>query len=203
MSVSITQNADSSRRVEELALKGASDAGECGRAVTETVEAMKQIASRISIIDEIAYQTNLLALNATIEAARAGGHGRGFAVVAAEVRKLAEGSQASARQIIELADKSVKIAERSGTLLRALNPSIDTTARLMKDVATGSGDQSAGVAQIHRAMLSLNQSTQQNAASAEELSSMAEELAAQAEGLHQLMGFFTVAEPRPRPARPA
>jgi methyl-accepting chemotaxis protein len=96
----------------------------------------------------------------------------------------------------------VKIAERSGGLLRELAPSIDTTARLVKDVSVASGEQSSGVAQIHRAMLSLNQSTQQNAASAEELSSMAEELAAQAEGLHQLMGFFTVAE-SPRPAQRA
>jgi methyl-accepting chemotaxis protein len=194
MSASITQNADSSRRVEQIALKGAADAGECSRAVAETVEAMKQIASRISIIDEIAYQTNLLALNATIEAARAGTHGRGFAVVASEVRKLAENSQASARQIVELAAKSVKIAERSGVLLRELAPSIDTTARLVKDVAAASGEQSAGVGQINQAMLSLNRSTQHNAASAEELSSMAEEMAAQAEGLHQLMGFFRVAE---------
>ena len=192
MSASIAQNADSSRRVEAIALKGAADAGECSRAVAETVEAMKQIASRISIIDEIAYQTNLLALNATIEAARAGDHGRGFAVVASEVRKLAEGSQASARQIIELAAKSVKVAERSGALLRELAPSIDTTARLVKDVAAVSGEQSSGVGQINQAMLSLNQSTQHNAASAEELSSMAEEMAAQAEGLHQLMGFFRV-----------
>jgi methyl-accepting chemotaxis protein len=199
MSASIGQNADSSRRVEELARKGAADATECSRAVGETVEAMKQIASRISIIDEIAYQTNLLALNATIEAARAGEHGRGFAVVASEVRKLAENSQASARQIIELAAKSVRIAERSGVLLRELAPSIDTTARLVKDVAGASGEQSSGVSQINQAMMSLNQSTQQNAASAEELSSMAEELAAQAEGLHQLMGFFQVTGlPQPR-----
>jgi len=201
MSSSIAQNADSSRHVEEIALKGAAAAAECSRAVSETVEAMRQIASRISIIEEIAYQTNLLALNATIEAARAGTHGRGFAVVASEVRKLAEGSQASAKQIVELASKSVKIAERSGVLLSELSPSIGMTSRLVKDVAAASGEQSSGVGQINRAMLSLNQSTQQNASSAEELSSMAEELASQAESLLQLMGFFRVTAPSSGPWR--
>jgi methyl-accepting chemotaxis protein len=201
MSSSITQNADTSRRVEAIALKGAADAAECSRAVSETVEAMRQIASRISIIEEIAYQTNLLALNATIEAARAGTHGRGFAVVASEVRKLAERSQVSAKEIIELTEKSVKIAERSGGLLRELAPSIGMTSQLVKDMAAASGEQSSGVGQINQAMLSLNGLTQQSASSAEELSSMAEELASQAESLLQLMGFFRVTAPSAGPWR--
>ena len=195
MGASISQNADSSRRVEELALQGAATPGSAARRSPRRWRRCTRSASRISVIDEIAYQTNLLALNATIEAARAGTHGQGFAVVASEVRKLAEGSQASARQIVELAARSVKIAERSGGLLRELAPSIHTTASLVKNVASASGQQSSGVGQIHQALLSLNQSTQHSAASAEALSSMAEELTAQAEGLHQLMGFFRVTEP--------
>ncbi|HYH97028.1 methyl-accepting chemotaxis protein [Hyalangium sp.] len=198
MSASIAQNADSSHRVETIAIKGAADAEACSRAVSETVEAMKQIASRISVIEEIAYQTNLLALNATIEAARAGAHGRGFAVVASEVRKLAEGSQVSAKEIVSLASKSVQIAERSGAQLRELVPSIGTTAHLVKDVAAVSKEQSAGVGQVNQAMLSVNQATQRNASAAEELSSMAEELSSQAENLLQLMGFFQVTEPHLR-----
>jgi methyl-accepting chemotaxis protein len=193
MNASITQNADNSRQVEQAAAKGANAAEESGNAVTETVEAMKQIAAKISVIEEIAYQTNLLALNAAIEAARAGDQGRGFAVVAVEVRKLAERSQVAAQEIGGLAEKSVKIAERSGQLLSDLVPSIKKTADLVQDVAAASTEQSSGVTQINRAMAQVDTVTQRNASSAEELSSTAEELAAQSEQLQQLMTFFRVA----------
>jgi len=204
MSASIVKNADNSRRVETIASKGAADAEKSSRAVAGTVEAMKQIASRISVIEEIAYQTNLLALNAAIEAARAGEHGKGFAVVASQVRKLAEGSQSAAKEISTVASDSVKIAEQSGALLQALVPSIDTTSHLVKDVAATSNEQSSGVGQLNRAMVGLNEVSQQNAAAAEELSSTAEEMAAQAESLLQLVGFFQVdtAEGGGRGARP-
>jgi methyl-accepting chemotaxis protein len=180
--------------VETIAAKGAADAEKSSRAVAGTVEAMKQIASRISVIEEIAYQTNLLALNAAIEAARAGDHGKGFAVVASQVRKLAEGSQTAAKQISTVASDSVKIAEQSGALLQALVPSIDTTSHLVKDVAATSNEQSSGVGQLNRAMIGLNEVSQQNAAAAEELSSTAEEMAAQASSLLQLVSFFHLSE---------
>jgi len=192
MSESIVKNADNSRQVEAIAAKGAVDAEKSSRAVAATMEAMKQIASHISIVEEIASQTNLLALNAAIEAARAGEHGRRFAVVASEVRKLAEGSRTAAKQISKVASDSVKIAEQSGQLLQALVPSIDTTSHLMKGVAATSSEQSSGVRQLNKAMLGLNDVTQQNAAAAEELSSTAEEMAAQAEGLLELVRFFRV-----------
>jgi methyl-accepting chemotaxis protein len=192
MSSSIAQNAQGSRRAEDITRQSAADAQECARAVGETVSAMQQIDSRITVIEEIAYQTNLLALNAAIEAARAGDHGRGFAVVAAEVRKLAEGSQASAKQIVSLASSCVKIAEHSGALLQRFVPSIATTSQLVKDVAAASQEQSSTVGQINNAMLGLNQTTQRNASAAEELSSTAEELASQAESLLRLMGFFRI-----------
>jgi methyl-accepting chemotaxis protein len=155
---------------------------------------MAQIASRISVIGEIAYQTNLLALNAAIEAARAGAHGKGFAVVASEVRKLAEGSQGAAKQISTVASDSVRIAENSGQRLRELVPSIGTTADLVKDVAATSKAQALSVSDLNRAMASLNQVTQGNATAAEELSSTAEEMASQAESLLRLMAFFRVEE---------
>ncbi len=192
MNASITQNAENSREMERMAVKGADDVEESGRAVTETVEAMRSIAKKISIIEEIAYQTNLLALNAAIEAARAGEHGKGFAVVATEVRKLAERSQTAANQISELSGSSVTVAERSGVLLQELVPRIRRTVDLVQDVAAASAEQATGVSQINSALAQVDSVTQRNASAAEELSSTAEELSSQAQGIDQLMSHFRV-----------
>ncbi|MBK9019667.1 MAG: MCP four helix bundle domain-containing protein [Sulfuritalea sp.] len=192
MTASITQNTENARVTDNMATKSSSEAEQGGSAVRDTVEAMKSIAGKIGIIDDIAYQTNLLALNAAIEAARAGEHGKGFAVVAAEVRKLAERSQVAAQEIGQLAGSSVKMAEQAGKLLDEMVPSIKKTSDLVQEIAAASQEQSAGVGQINGAMGQLNKATQQNASSSEELAATAEEMGGQAAQLQELMEFFKI-----------
>jgi len=190
MTASITQNTENAKVTDGMATSAAQQAEDGGSAVKETVDAMKQIADKIGIIDDIAYQTNLLALNAAIEAARAGEHGKGFAVVAAEVRKLAERSQVAAQEIGQVAGSSVKLAEKAGNLLDQMVPSIKKTSDLVQEIAAASQEQSQGVGQINGAMGQLNKATQQNASASEELAATAEEMGGQAAQLQELMSFF-------------
>jgi len=190
MSASINQNTENAKVTDGMALQAAKQAVQGGEAVTQTVTAMKQIAGKIGIIDDIAYQTNLLALNAAIEAARAGEHGKGFAVVAAEVRKLAERSQVAAQEIGQLASGSVEKAESAGKLLGNIVPAISKTSDLVQEISAASEEQSTGVSQINTAMNQLNQITQQNASASEQLAATAEEMSGQAAQLQDLMGFF-------------
>jgi methyl-accepting chemotaxis protein len=195
MTASIAQNTENAKVTDGMAGKAAGEATEGGEAVKATVSAMKQIAQKIGIIDDIAYQTNLLALNAAIEAARAGEHGKGFAVVAAEVRKLAERSQVAAQEIGTVASSSVELAERAGKLLDEMVPSIKRTSDLVQEITAASEEQASGVGQINAAVSQLSQTTQQNASSSEELAATAEEMSSQAMQLQQLMGFFRVEGP--------
>ncbi|MCA3070748.1 MAG: HAMP domain-containing protein [Rhodocyclaceae bacterium] len=193
ISISVKRNSESATLTDGIATEASREAEAGGQAVAQTVDAMKSIATKISVIFDIAYQTNLLALNAAVEAARAGEHGRGFAVVAAEVRTLAERSQVAAQEIGTLAGSSVELAERAGKLLSAMVPSIKKTSGLVQEIAAASGEQSQGVTLISDAMSQLNSSTQQTAAASEELSATAEQLSAQAEQLQSLMAYFRLA----------
>ncbi|MFA7535928.1 MAG: methyl-accepting chemotaxis protein [Desulfuromonadales bacterium] len=190
MTANIRQNADNALQTEKIAIRAAQDAKTAGVAANESMAAMKKIAGKVKIIDEIARQTNLLALNAAIEAARAGEQGWGFAVVAAEVRKLAERSQAEAAEISQLSVASMEVAESATQLLDAMAPSIQKTADLVQEVSAASREQDAGAGQISKAIQQLDLVIQQNAASAEEMASTAEELSSQAEQLRELVAFF-------------
>jgi methyl-accepting chemotaxis protein len=192
MNANIRQNADNAVETERIATAAATDAQESGEAVAKTVGAMKEIAEKISIIEEISRQTNLLALNAAIEAARAGEHGKGFAVVAAEVRKLAEHSQKAAGEINTLSNSSVEVAERAGSFLTSLVPNIQKTAELVQEISAASREQDIGSDQIAKSIQQFDSVIQQNASASEEMASTAEELSGQAELLSEMIGFFTI-----------
>ncbi len=186
----IKQNADNAQQTDKIANKSAKDALESGKSVLEAVAAMKEIANKISIIEEIARQTNLLALNAAIEAARAGEHGKGFAVVAAEVRKLAERSQKAAGEINQLSATTLKVSEKSGEMLDKLVPDIQRTAELVQEISAASKEQDTGAEQINKALQQLEQVIQQNASASEEMASTTEELTGQSEQLVSALSFF-------------
>ena len=194
MTANIRQNADNAIQTEKIAIQSAKDAAEGGKSVNQTVTAMKEIAAKINIIEEIARQTNLLALNAAIEAARAGEHGKGFAVVAAEVRKLAERSQKAAGEINELSSNSVAVAEMAGQMLAAMVPNIQKTAELVQEIAAASREQDAGAEQISKSIQQLDSVIQQNASASEEMASTAEELSGQSEQLAEMIAFFVMEE---------
>jgi methyl-accepting chemotaxis protein len=200
MSSMLNNTADNARQTSSIAARTAQDAREGGKAVEEAVSAMKIIADKIHIIEDIARQTNMLALNAAIEAARAQEYGKGFAVVASEVRRLAEHSQKAAKEINALSLSNVKAAEHAGSLLDRIVPGIEKTAELVEEISHSGSEQAGGVVQVNKAIQQLEQVIQQNAASAEEMSSASHAFAIQSEELLKAASFFDVSENQAEPS---
>lgn len=192
MSATINQNTENARATEAISDEASKQASAGGKAVEETVSAMRSIADKINLIEDIAYKTNLLALNAAIEAARAGEHGKGFAVVADEVRKLAERSQTAASEISNEAVKSVEVSERAGKMIDNVVPNVEKTASLIQEIAAASNEQKTGTDQIVTAVSQMDKVAQQSAASSEELAATSEELSSQAEQLQEMIGYFKI-----------
>jgi methyl-accepting chemotaxis protein len=218
MTATVRQNADNSRRANELAVSSREVADRGGAVVRQTVAAMDEInrasgriAEIINVIDEIAFQTNLLALNAAVEAARAGEQGRGFAVVAAEVRSLAQRSASAAKEIKALIRDSVtkvqdgsRLVETSGKTLEEIMQAAKRVAEVIGDITTASQEQAVGIEQINNAVTEMDTNTQHNAALVEQTAAAAAALAEQANDMRLLVARFDLGEDvvEEAPARP-
>jgi methyl-accepting chemotaxis protein len=222
LTATVRNNADNARQADQVAASARSAAQRGGEVVGEAVAAMEQIniasnriAEIIGVIDEIAFQTNLLALNASVEAARAGEQGRGFAVVASEVRNLASRSAGAAKEIKELIRDSVDkvkagsaLVNQSGETLQDIVASVRKVGDIIAEISAASDEQSLGIEQVNRAVSSMDEMTQQNAALAEQTSAASQAMRDNASGMRELTAFFRTGRPpaqaaagaRPNPA---
>ncbi|MEM9145387.1 MAG: methyl-accepting chemotaxis protein [Pseudomonadota bacterium] len=192
MTGNIRHSADNASQTEKIATQSAVEAKQSGEAVGNAVNAMRTIAEKITIIQEIARQTDLLALNAAVEAARAGEHGKGFAVVASEVRKLAERSQTAASEISQLSSETVSVSTEAGKMLDSLVPNIQRTADLVQEISAAMREQNVGADQINQAIRDLDRIIQQNASTARQAAATSQTLAGRADVLNGVIGYFQV-----------
>lgn len=184
-----TANAESTEQISRLA---ADEMDSVGKYSAESLSYVKEIAKKISIINEIAFQTNLLSLNAAVEAARAGEAGRGFSVVAGEVKKLADRSRLSADEIQKLSLTCVEQTEKSVKSVKTLEPEIVKTVQLVQEISVASKEQNVGADQVNNALQQLNVITQKNSDNSEEMAAQAAELSSQADKLNSIISYFSI-----------
>jgi methyl-accepting chemotaxis protein len=210
MTTTVKQNADNAAQANQLALAAREQAEQGGAVVGKAVDAMsginesaKKIADIIGVIDEIAFQTNLLALNAAVEAARAGEQGRGFAVVASEVRNLAGRSATAAKEIKTLIADSVRKVEdgsglvtQSGRTLSEIVASVKKVSNIVAEIAAASREQSSGIEQVNRAVVQMDELTQQNAALVEQATAASQAMAGQVRELNDMLARYQLGEPQ-------
>jgi len=192
MSANIQQNADNAKQTEQISIETMSKLHDSSGSIQTSVESMRNIVQKITIINDIAFQTNLLALNASVEAARAGEHGAGFAVVATEVRKLAERSRLAAEEINSLSEKGLNVAEMANAKFKSIVPEMERTINLVQSITLASSELNSGISQIELTMQQLNNISQQNAASSEEMAATAEELAGRGNKLRETVSYFKI-----------
>jgi len=186
------QNTDNAQQTEKISAQTVVSVQDGNNAVLQSIESMQNIANKVSIITDIAFQTNLLALNAAVEAARANEHGKGFAVVAAEVRRLAERSQIAAVEINNISADSVNVADKTGKVFAELIPEIQKTSKLLSEIASAGIEQSSGIEEINQAVTQLNQITQQNAITSQEMAQNSADFLGQAQRLTSSIKFFKI-----------
>ncbi|BCR22091.1 methyl-accepting chemotaxis protein [Borrelia sp. HM] len=192
ISQGVTENTGNASTTESIAVSTNEKTKKGHQSVVKAIEAMKIITDKISVIDEITRQTNLLALNASIEAARVGDKGKGFEVVAAEVRKLADQSKESAREIIDIAHKSLTIASKAGNNFEQIVPGMEETAELVKNITSESSNQSNQIEQFKNAIEQVSQLVQTTASSSEELSAMSERMLESVKHLKESVDYFKI-----------
>ncbi|HRW62858.1 MAG TPA: methyl-accepting chemotaxis protein [Bacteroidales bacterium] len=182
------------KNTQQISQKSSQMLNDGSKNIFNSLDSIKQISEKITIINDIAHQTNILALNAAVEAARAGNYGKGFAVVAGEVKKLAEKSRTAAQEIIAISSFGFDLSEKARANTEEIIPEIEKTSQLIDELSAAMGEQALGLSEVNNSISSLSNVSQQNAASSEQLSASAEKLNESADLLKEEISFFKYSE---------